>query len=90
MEGITQQELARRASVSQATVSRAVAGLPDMRAVARRKLFHYIHERARERMPDVVSTAVRRVWDGSDVHAAALARIIEATADLRPSPVDGR
>jgi DNA-binding LacI/PurR family transcriptional regulator len=90
VEGIGQKELAIRAGVSQSTVSRAVAGMPEKRAVARRKLFSYIQKRQLETLPDAVSAALRHVWDGSDVHAVALARIIEATDGLIPSPSEGR
>jgi transcriptional regulator with XRE-family HTH domain len=89
LEGISQQELAGRAGISQSTVSRALAGRPETRSVARRKLFNYMQGRATEWMPEAVSVALRRVWDGSDIHAEALARIIEATEDLRPISGDG-
>ncbi len=90
LEGISQKELAERATVSQSTVSRALANIPEKRSVARRKLFNYMQQRASETMPEAISIAFRRVWDGSDVHTAALARLIEATEDLRPIPSDAR
>jgi len=89
VEGINQVELAKRALVSQSTVSRAIAGRSVRQGAARRKLFSYMQEQAKAAMPQPVSRAFRRVWDGSEAHAAALARIIEATESLRPSPPDG-
>jgi transposase len=90
VEGISQKELAGRADVSQSTVSRAIAGVPEKRSVARRRLFSYMQKHRSETMPEAISSALRHVWDGSDMHALALARIIEATDGLHPSLPDGR
>ena len=86
---LTQKALAHRANVSQSTVSRALANAPIRHGEARSRLFDYasIHEqqnRAEAHGSRRVLKAFKRVWDGSDGHADAVARIIEATADLRP------
>ena len=89
-QGLSQARLANAAGVSQPTVSRALARKAERRGVARSKLFNYAgisewagdqQERdARER----VIAAFERVWDRSETHADAIARVIEALADLRP------
>jgi hypothetical protein len=87
--GISQTELAKRASVSQSTVSRAIALAPARRGAAREKLFTFIHNElgadSSIGRAEPVLTAFRQVWDGSDEHAAALAGVIRATAGLRPT-----
>ena len=86
---LTQEALARRAGVSQSTVSRALTNAPMRHGEARSRLFAYasIHERqSRDEAHGSrrVLNAFKLVWDGSEGHADAVARIIEATADLRP------
>ncbi len=94
--GISQAELAEKAKVSQATVSRAMGGRPQRHGSAREKLFTFIHQwtpqpRSASASPHAVFDAVEQVWDGSPEHATALARVIKATAGLAPihrSPED--
>ena len=88
---LTQEQLAKAAGVSQATVSRAL-GAPAIRTgAARRRLFDYarIDEWNDDRQPDGEATqrvlsAFERIWDHSEAHANAIIRIIHALAGLRP------
>lgn len=88
--GLTQAKLARLANVSQATVSRALRGLPERHGAARHKLFTYARieptaaGRSDEQGPERVVEAFGRIWDGSDAHASAVARVIDALDGLRP------
>jgi transcriptional regulator with XRE-family HTH domain len=87
-EHLSQAELAERAGVSLATVSRALRHAPKRRSAAQAKLVRFMQKRG------AISTdagtpltdAIRETWDGSHEHAAALARLILATRDLRPPP----
>ena len=93
-EGLTQEQLAKKARVSQATVSRALNRKAKRRGAGRSRLFTYAgisewtdHQAvgvARER----VIAAFERIWDHSEAHADAIVRVIDALADLRPSPQD--
>jgi transcriptional regulator with XRE-family HTH domain len=85
-ERISQEELAKRAKVSQATVSRALAVKPRRHGPARAQLFEFIHKQAGApaRAPASVAAAVEEVWDGSEAHEAALAFLIVASAELWP------
>ena len=95
-EGTSQASLARSASVSQATVSRVLTGQrpPIRQGAARQRLLIYMQQRGDAiRTPsaaaEAVVTAFNRVWDGSEAHAVALAKIIKATEDLRPMASEG-
>ena len=79
---INQAELAQRAKISQATISRALARKPSRRSAASERLFTYIHENMPP--PPQAVDALSRVWDGTDMHAAALANLILASNDLWP------
>lgn len=86
---ISQAELAERASVSQSTVSRAVVGHALRHGSAQSRLFTFIQHEGlvappSESGPARVLRAFSRIWDGTDEHAAAVARIIEACEGLRP------
>lgn len=76
--GIKQRELASRAGVSQATVSRALSGKALRHGAARQRLFTLVDidesQRARER----VIAAFDKIWDHSDVHADAITQVIDA------------
>ena len=86
-----QVELARAAGVSQSTVSRALSGLPLKHGRARSKLFAYAqltdpYQQVPPRKgPQRVMTAFHRIWDGTDDHANAVAKIIDALEDLKPA-----
>jgi transcriptional regulator with XRE-family HTH domain len=80
--GLTQTELASRAGVSQPTVSRAARGLQARRGDQAARLFRFIHEGPVG--PEKVEIAFRSIWDGSEAHAEAVARIIEACEGLVP------
>jgi transcriptional regulator with XRE-family HTH domain len=86
-EGITQAELARRAGVSQATVSRALRRQPIRHGRQRLRLFTFIQQSEGVSGARRVELAFRRIWDGTDAHAAALARIIAACEGLEPRRV---
>ncbi len=85
-EGITQKELAKRAGVDQATVSRAARRLPRRRTTAHAKLCKYMQLVAPTvSVPsEAIGDALRETWDGSDAHAAALAELIRASRELWP------
>lgn len=90
-EALGQAELAEAAGVSQSTVSRALMrGEPQRRGRAYRRLLGYVVARsAQNRAPTTsrrrVAQAFERIWDGSTVHAAVIAQIIEDLAGLMPS-----
>jgi transcriptional regulator with XRE-family HTH domain len=84
-EGISQTELAHRVGVSQSTVSRALRNRPLRQGRARARLVSFMQQGGGGRGADRLQQAFRRVWDGSDEHAEALARIIAACEGLRPT-----
>jgi predicted transcriptional regulator len=87
-EGLSETEIAKRAKVSQAAVSRALSRPAQRRGRAWSRLFVYLQERTAPVAPgtpeDAVVIAFRRIWDRSEEHAAAIARIISASGGLRP------
>lgn len=88
MSRLSEQDLARAAGVSQSTVSRALNATAVRRGKARARLFKYCGineylEHTPDRVREVVMGAFERVWDRSDDHAAAIAKVIDALADLR-------
>ncbi len=86
---LSQADVAKAVRISQASVSRALAGNAKRHGGARAKLFRYMQNHTD---PDDSSTkgnkkvmrAFEAVWDGSEAHALALARIIKASEGLRP------
>lgn len=84
--GLTQQQVAEAAGVSQSSVSRMLKREPVRQSDAYGKLCTYIHQRAPSEggVPSAVLEAVWRVWDGTDDHAAALAELIDASGQLWP------
>lgn len=80
--GLSQAEVARRARVSQATVSRALSGPSSREGRGRSRLFTYLHYAPQR--PQKALDAVRQVWDGTPEHEGALARLIEASGELWP------
>lgn len=87
---LTQAQVAIAAKVSQATVSRMLRREPQRSGAAYLRLCSYIQQ---ETVPDDdglphVIAAVRRTWDGSERHAAALAELIDASGKLWPDLAD--
>jgi DNA-binding XRE family transcriptional regulator len=90
--GLSQAELAKKAGVSQPTISRCIRNRRERFSSQCRKLVAYIraHKRTSSRpnyTPGVnrVTNAFARIWDGSDAHARAIANVIDAMVDLRPA-----
>lgn len=87
---LTQADVASRANVSQATVSRMLRREPQRSGAAYLRLCGYIHQQTvpdADGIPGVIA-AVRRTWDGSEQHAAALAELIDASRKLWPDLSD--
>jgi transcriptional regulator with XRE-family HTH domain len=82
--GVSQAELARRARVSQPTVSRALNDVPRRQGEAHRRLFRYIHDQQEGGLDQTLTDAVAATWDGSPEHARALASLIAASGELWP------
>jgi hypothetical protein len=86
--GLSQSQLAKRAGVSQPTVSRALSKQPERIGRAWNKLFTFIQQSP---TPDdgpghgIVLQAFERIWDGSAVHAEAVAKVIDAMEGLKPT-----
>lgn len=86
-EGISQKALAKRAGVNQATVSRAMRRRPLRRTAAYTRLCACMQQprSATGASADAVLDAVRETWDGSEEHAAALAKLVLASRELWPT-----
>jgi transcriptional regulator with XRE-family HTH domain len=82
--GITQREMAQVAGVSQATVSRALKGKALRHGMARSRLFIKIkfNESALIKARGRVLTAFDAIWDYSEGHADAVARVIDDLGKL--------
>lgn len=85
-EGISQKVLAERAKVDQSTVSRALKRQPSRRTAAYARLCRYMQQYAAGGLTSTnpALDAVRKTWDGSAEHAAALAKLILASDELWP------
>ena len=86
---LTQESIAKAANVSQATVSRALRGRIERQGRARTKLFIYIQQELQgEELvgtgKEKVVKAFESIWDSSEEHATAIARIIRASGGLLP------
>ena len=83
---LTQNEVAQAAGVSQATVSRILRRCPRRSGAAYLRLCSYIDLQVDvvDDGPEDALAAVRRIWDGSAHHAAALTELIEASKRLWP------
>jgi predicted XRE-type DNA-binding protein len=86
---ITQAQLANRIGISQATVSRAMKQTPIRQTQQGHRLFNFMQEvgmigRPPPLVEQLVLGAFVEVWDRSEAHADAVARIIKATEGLRP------
>jgi transcriptional regulator with XRE-family HTH domain len=83
-EGISQAALAKRASVSQPTVSRAKRRVPVRRSKGYEKLCSYIQQELKAIvLPGTARDALAEIWDGSPAHDEALAGLIMASGELR-------
>src|SRR5262245_23371721 len=86
---LTQVQLAKKAGVHQSTVSRVTKKKKvDRQGKAKARLLKYAGNALSGKLAtgeDKILTAFKSIWDGSEEHAAAIARVIGATADLRPS-----
>lgn len=87
---LTQEDVAAAAGVSQATVSRALRRQPQRSGAAYLRLCSYIQAQTvpDNGAPAHLIAAVRRTWDGSERHAAALAELIDASSRLWPDLAD--
>jgi transcriptional regulator with XRE-family HTH domain len=86
---LTQADVAKEAEVSQATVSRVLQRVPQRSGAAYLRLCSYIQQQPTEDDgPEDVFAAVRRIWDGSERHAAALTELIETSRRLWPDLAD--
>lgn len=87
---LSQKSIAKAAKVSQASVSRALRGHIERQGRARTKLFNYIHQELQNEVlsgtgKEKVVKAFENIWDGSEEHAAAIAKIIRASGGLLPA-----
>jgi transcriptional regulator with XRE-family HTH domain len=82
--GLSQQQLADNAGVSQATVCRALQGA-TIRGSATRKLFNYAEIEIgalsdKAKALGRLNNAFDRIWARSEMHAEAIVRIIDILA----------
>lgn len=86
---LTQEQLAEAAQVHQSTVSRLLGEPSAVRlGRGRAKLIAYAHHALAgelARGSDKVLRAFESMWDGSEEHASAIAKMIDAVSDLRPT-----
>ena len=87
---LSQESIAKAAKVSQATVSRALRGRIKRQGRARTRLFIYIRQELQKEGlsgtgKEKVVKAFENIWDGSEEHAAAIAKIIRASGGLLPA-----
>lgn len=86
---LSQQVIAKAAKISQSTVSRALKGKFERQGRAKSKLFIYMQKELRVeglqgKGKEKVANAFESIWDGSEEHAVAIAKIIKASKELRP------
>lgn len=91
---LSQKSVAKAAKVSQSTVSRALRGHIERQGRAKTRLFIYIqrelqNEVSRGTGTEKVVKAFEGIWDGSEEHAAAIAKIISASGGLLPAKRPG-
>lgn len=92
-KGLTQAELAKKAGVDQSTVSRILrshSGVFERYGKARQKLITYMDETYDRKEIDSgrpqmkVLAAFNQIWDRTEAHADAVAKVIQSLADLEP------
>jgi DNA-binding LacI/PurR family transcriptional regulator len=95
VQRLNQTTMAKRAGVSQATVSRVLTGATRQRqGRAYIKLCNYIHQQnrrtgaVRAKKEDVLQ-AIDRIWDTSQAHATAVVKVIDALDGLRAQGREG-
>ncbi len=83
---MSQRDVAEAAGISQASVSRVLRRKYQRSGKAYRRLFIYIQEAEAAPVNEIphVGDALRRTWDGTNDHAAALAELIDASVKLWP------
>ena len=87
--GLSQEQIAESAGVSQSTVSRALRKGPQRNGRARTILFTFVENELNRAATvgtgrDQVLGAFDRIWNVTELHAAAVVKVIEALVDLRP------
>ena len=80
----SQADLAKQLGIHQSSVSRAIHRPTRRRGRAHARLVGFMHQGGAAHGSERVQEAFRRVWDGTEEHAAALARIIAACEGLGP------
>jgi transcriptional regulator with XRE-family HTH domain len=86
--GLNQRDIAKKAGVSQATVSRALRNEPIRNGRARAKIFTFlninesIRQPAEDELRKRVMAAFDRIWDHTEEHADAIARIIDVLGEF--------
>ena len=94
--GWSQAQLAAKAGVHQSTVSRALEGITERHSKARHRLALYVEEKeptdrvSKKGGVQCVMKAFNGIWDGSEAHAASIAKIIGSLAGLRPTASTGK
>ena len=88
---LSQTTIAKAAKISQSSVSRALKGQSTRHGGAVAKLFIYMQKELRAEVlegkgKEKVVKAFESIWDGSEEHASAIAKIINASRELRPIP----
>jgi len=86
---LTEHEVAVMAGVSQSTVSRARHVSAQRSGRARKRLFIFLENELSGNVTagsgrDQVLNAFDGIWDGSEIHATAVAKVIHALDGLRP------
>jgi predicted XRE-type DNA-binding protein len=86
---LSQKIVAKGAKISQPTVSRALRGGVERQGRAKSKLFIYMQKELRAeglqgKGREKVINAFEAIWDGSEAHAIAVAKIIKALQEFKP------
>ena len=89
--GLSEADLATKAGVSQATVSRALTGKLSARGPAAKRLFKFIQKRTTNKMSTGrIVQAFDRVWNGTREHAESIARVVESLQNFCPAREEER